>query len=101
VAADGTIEVMVPASAKPGEQHKIAVLGADGSLIGWDTTSVVAASSSTAPGSSAPAASSSGGGQGELGITGSPALGGLAGAAVLLVAIGAVAMAAARRRLAA
>jgi len=42
VAADGTVRVMIPADA-PAGAHRVAVLAADGTLIGWDNVRVAAA----------------------------------------------------------
>jgi LPXTG-motif cell wall-anchored protein len=41
VAADGTVRVVIPANA-PAGAHRVAVLAADGTLIGWDNVSVAA-----------------------------------------------------------
>jgi hypothetical protein len=41
VAADGTVRVVIPADA-PAGAHRIAVLAADGTLIGWDNVTVAA-----------------------------------------------------------
>jgi len=41
VAADGTVRVALPAGVAPGV-HRIAVVAADGTLIGWDTITVAA-----------------------------------------------------------
>lgn len=43
VAADGTVQVTLPADIAPGV-HRIAVVAADGTLIGWDTITVTGAS---------------------------------------------------------
>ena len=42
VAADGTVRVAIPADA-PAGAHRVAVLAADGTLIGWDNVTVAAA----------------------------------------------------------
>lgn len=99
--AQGTIAVTVPRDAAAGE-HRIAVFGADGELIGWETLEVAAADAAPGEQPGAPAAEQPGTPAGDaagddLAVTGGEAAGFLSAAALLML-IGVATVAAVRRK---